>query len=62
MGDAVCGSYLERMPHIRINLINGYFSSYYYILNSPERIDLINQANKLASVLGDIETDHFGAK
>ena len=45
------------MPQRRLNLIDGSISSYYSILNYPEQIYLIKQANKLASVIGYIETD-----
>ena len=58
----VCDRALKRLPQIRINLIDGSISSYCYILNSPERLDMIKQTNNLASVLGDIESDRLGAK
>ena len=45
-----------------LNLIDGSISSYFSILNSPERICMIKQANELASVLCDIESDCLGSK
>ena len=46
----------------RINLIDGSISSYWYILNSPEQIYTIKKENRLASVIGDKESDHLWAK
>ena len=50
------------MCHKVLNLIDGCISSYLYIINSPKRLHMINQANKLESVLGDIESDRLGEK
>ena len=58
--DSVGDRSLKRLPLIRLNLIYGYISSYWYIINSPEQIDFIEQENHLASVLGDIETKRPG--
>ena len=55
-------SALKSLPQQRLNLIDGSISSYSSILNSSQRLHMINQANKLASVLCDIETDRLGAK
>ena len=44
------------------NLIDGYISNYCFIINYPEGIDLIKQANYLVSVLGDIESNRLGEK
>ena len=44
--DAVGDRDLKRIPQRRLNLIYGYISGYYYILNSPERLEHIRQANK----------------
>ena len=52
--------FLRRLPHIRLKLIDGSISSYCYIINFPERFDLINQEKKLASILGVIESDRLG--
>ena len=38
-----------------LNLIDGYTFSYYAILHSYERINMETYANKLTSVLGDID-------
>ena len=46
----------------RINLIDGSISSYCYIINSPERLRMIKQANDLLYVLCDIESDHLGER
>ena len=51
---------LKRLPRIILNLINGYILSYCFIINSLGQLDTINQANKLASVLGDIYSDRLG--
>ena len=45
-----------------MNLIYGFISSYYYILNSPEWLDMIKKVKKLASVIGDIYSEQLGAK
>ena len=44
-----------------VNLIDGSISIYCSILNSPERLHIIKQANELESVLCDIESDRLGA-
>ena len=62
MGDYVGGRALKRLHQRRLNFIDGSIPSYCSILNSPEQLDLIKQANKLASVTGDIESDHLGEK
>ena len=51
MEDAVGEMDLKRLPQRRLNFIGGSISSYCYILNSPEQLEHIRQANKLASVL-----------
>ena len=53
---------LKRLPQRRLNLIDGSISSYCSILNSPERLRMIKQANKLAPVLCDIESYRLGGK
>ena len=53
---------LKRLPQIRLNFIDGSISSYCSILNSPERLEQISQANKLASVLCDLEYDQIRDK
>ena len=62
MEDAVGDSYLSRLPKRSMNSIYGYISSCCSILNSPEWLDIIKQANNLASVLGGIESDRLGTK
>ena len=47
----------RRMPRIRLNFIDGYISSYCYIIKSTERLEKISQANNLASVLCDLQSD-----
>ena len=56
MEDSIGDRFLERQPQIRLNLIDGYISSYYYFLNLAERLENKRQANKLASVLCDLES------
>ena len=43
MEDDVGDIYLKRLPQIRLNFIDGYISSYFSIINSPEQLDMINQ-------------------
>ena len=50
---------LKRLSHRRLNFIDGYISSYFYILNLPERLEHIRQENKLASVLCDLDSDRM---
>ena len=50
---------LKGIPQIRLNFIDGSISSYCSILNSPKRFEQISQANKLAYVLYDLESDHM---
>ena len=58
MDDTVGNRDLKRLPQRRLNFIDGYISSYCSILNSPKRLEQIRQANNLASVLCDLESDH----
>ena len=57
MEDYVGDRDMNSLPQRRLNLIDGSISNYCSILNSPEWLDLIKQAKKLASVPGDIESD-----
>ena len=57
MDDAVGERALKRLSQIRLNFIEGSISSYCSILNSPESLEQKRQANKLASVLCDLESD-----
>ena len=52
--DAVGDRGFKRMHHRRLNLIGGPISSCCSIFKSPERIDIIKQANKFSYVLGNI--------
>ena len=45
-----------------MNLTDGSISSYCYILNPAEHLDMINQSNELAAVTSDIESDSIGSK
>ena len=62
MEDAVGERALKRLPQRRLNFIDGSISSYCSILNSPERLELIRQANKLASILCGLESDRIREK
>ena len=62
MDNAVVDKALNRLSHIRLNFIYGSISSYCSILNSPKRFEQISQANKLAYVLYDLESDHMRSK
>ena len=57
MEDSVGERALKRLPQRRLNFIDGCISSYCYIINSPEQLEKIRQANNLASVLCDLESD-----
>ena len=45
-----------------MNLIDGSISSYCSVIKSHEQLDMIKKENKLAAVLGDIESDLLGEK
>ena len=62
MEDNVGDRTLKNLPQRRLDLIDGYISSYFSILNYPKRLDLINQTNQLAYVLGDINYERLGLK
>ena len=47
---------------IEKKLIDGSVKSYCYILNYPEWLDVIKKVNRLEAIIGDFESDHFGAK
>ena len=53
---------LNRLPQRKLKFIDGCISSYCFILNSTERLEHISQANKLASVLCDLESDRIRDK
>ena len=59
MDDAIGERALKRLPQRRLNFIDIFISSYCSILNSPERLEHIRQAKKLASVLCDLGSDHM---
>ena len=54
MEDAIGDRALKRLTQQMMKLIDGYISSYFSVINSPKRLSMIKQANKLASVLCDI--------
>ena len=62
MEDSFGNRSLKSLPQTKMNFIDGYISSYQYILNLPKRIELIRQENKLASILCDLESDHTRGK
>ena len=62
MEDSVGKRDLKRLPHRRLNFIDGYISSYCSILNFSKLLELIRQAKKLASVLCDLEPDRIREK
>ena len=57
MEDAVGDRDFKRLPQRSLKFIGGYIPSYCSILNSPKRLEHISQANKLASVMCDLESD-----
>ena len=58
--DSVGDRALKILPRQRLNLIDDCISGYCCILNYPEWLHTINKANKLASVLVDIESARLG--
>ena len=62
MDDSVSERALKRLPQRSLNFIYGSISSYCYIRNSSERLEQIRQANKLAYVLCDFESDCMRGK
>ena len=62
MEDDVGDIYLKRLPQIRLNFIDGYISSYFSIINSPEQLDMINQEGQVVSVLDNIQSEKLGDK
>ena len=54
MDGSVGDRYLKRLPQRRLNFIDGSISSYCFILKSPELLEQIRQAKKLASVMCDL--------
>ena len=62
MEDAVGDRALMRLPQITLNFIDGSISGYFYIINSPKLLKQIRQAEKLASVLCDLESARMGEK
>ena len=62
MDSAVGDNNLKRLTQIRLNLIYGSTSSYCSIIKSSGWVDMIDQAKKLASVLGDIYSEHLESR
>ena len=62
MENAIGDRALNSLHQKSLKLIDGYISSYCYILNSPKRLCMIKQANELASVICDIESGRLGSK
>ena len=62
MKDAMGEGAKRRLPQRRLNLIDGSISSHSAVLNNPVRLKLIKEANELAAVLADIETDKQAEK
>ena len=54
MEDAVGDRSLKRLHYRRLNFIYSSISSYFSILNLPERLEHIGKVKKLASVLCDL--------
>ena len=46
----------------RMNLIDGSISIYCYIINSPERLNMIKKPNELTAVIGYIESERLGER
>eukprot|EP00957_Ditylum_brightwellii_P127726 9740651-Ditylum_brightwellii.AAC.1 len=45
------------LPAQRLNIIDGNISAYSTLLNSKDRMKLVKEPNKLASVIGAIHND-----
>ena len=59
MEDSIGDRVLKRITHIKLNFVDGCIPSYFSILNSPERLFMINKSNELTSVLCDIQYDRL---
>ena len=62
MEDDIGDRALKRLLQRRLKFIDGSISSYCYIINSTKRFEQIRQANKLASVPCDLESDQTREK
>ena len=62
MEGAIGDRYLKRLTQKKLNIIDGSISSYVSILNSIECLHMIKQANQLASIICDIDSDCLRAK
>ena len=62
MEDTVGDRGLKNLRQWRLKLIDSSISCYYYILNSTKRLDLTKQENELTDFLGDIDSEHIGAR
>ena len=49
----------KRLPQRRLNFIDSKISAHCCVLNSPERLHLITQANEVAAIMGDLEADRI---
>ena len=52
----------KRLPQRRLNFIDGTVSSHCGVLNSPERLNLIRQANEVSAVMADLEKERLEKK
>ena len=44
-------------PQLRLNFIDSKISAHCCVLNSPERLQMITQANEMKAIMGNLETD-----
>ena len=57
MQDAKGEGSRKKIPQRRLNIIDRSINSYCVHLNSPARMDLVQQGNDLAAVLADMENN-----
>ena len=62
MEDIVESRALNKLPHRSMNCIDVSISSYCFVINLPERLENISQANKLESVMCDLESNGMRGK
>lgn len=51
-----------RLPQRQLNFMDSQISAYCQVLNSPERLIMIRQANEVAGIIGDLEVDRLNKR
>ena len=60
--DVVGDKDLNNIPQKIMKLIDNYISSYWYVIISPEQLDMIKRANNMTDVIGNIDSYCLGEK